>query len=118
LNQKPALSFGSGYFSVITLPAVIEHVNPESMAVLLCDIHRFLHPGGCVILIPPAVWTSNLLHLLARLNLVNPDEIEEHVYGYTLPLIGWFFGQAGFSMGKVRFGNFELGVNLWGTAKK
>jgi hypothetical protein len=33
-------------------------------------------------------------------------------------LIGWYFGSAGFEMGSVRFGYFELGLNLWATASR
>jgi hypothetical protein len=49
---------------------------------------------------------------------VSKEEINEHVYNYTLPLLGWYFGSAGFSMTQLEFGYFEFGLNLWATAKK
>ncbi len=118
LNSQPSLPFESGFFSVVTLLAVIEHIDPHSMAVLFSDIYRVLQPRGRVILTTPAAWSDGLLHLMARLNLVSKAEIDEHVYAYTLPLIGWYFGQAGFAMEKVKFGYFEFGLNLWATAEK
>jgi hypothetical protein len=50
--------------------------------------------------------------------LVSEEEINEHVYAYTLPLLGWYFGRAGFEMGRVRFGYFELGLNMWAIAER
>jgi hypothetical protein len=55
---------------------------------------------------------------MASLNLVSTEEINEHVFAYTLPLLGWYFGRAGFEMTHVRFGYFELGLNLWATAQR
>jgi hypothetical protein len=49
---------------------------------------------------------------------VSKEEIDEHVFAYTLPLIGWYFGAAGFEMVNLRFGYFELGMNLWATATR
>ena len=118
LNQEPRLPFEAGYFEAVTLLAVVEHLNPESMAALFKECHRVLKPGGMVVLSTPAAWSDGLLHLMARLNLVSAEEIHEHAFAYTLPLIGWHFGQAGFEMRKVKFGYFEFMLNMWATARK
>jgi SAM-dependent methyltransferase len=118
LNQEPQLPFDDEFFSVVTLLAVVEHLNPDSMAVLFRESRRVLKPGGTVILTTPAAWSDGLLHLMARLNLVSAEEIHEHAFAYTLPLLGWHFGQAGFEMTKVKFGYFELMLNMWATAQK
>jgi hypothetical protein len=55
---------------------------------------------------------------MAKLGLVSSEEIEEHVYAYTLPLLGWYFGKAGYEMGQVQFGYFEFMLNMWATAEK
>jgi hypothetical protein len=55
---------------------------------------------------------------MARVRLVSPEEINEHVYAYTLPLLGWYFGRAGFDMDKTRFGYFELMMNMWAVATR
>jgi len=118
LNEKPKLPFEKDFFDVVTLLAVVEHLNPDSMAVLFGETHRVLRPGGMVIMTTPAAWSDGLLKLMARLSLVSPEEIHEHAFAYTLPLIGWHFGQAGFGMDKVSFGYFELMLNMWATAQK
>lgn len=118
LNEKPALPFDNDYLNIITLLAVVEHLNPNSMAILFREIYRVLRPGGMVIMTTPAAWSDGLLHLMARIGLVSAEEIDEHTYAYNLPLIGWYFGQAGFKMTNVKFGYFELLLNMWSTAKK
>lgn len=118
LNAEPSLPFKDEFFSVITMLAVVEHLNPPSLVSIFREAHRTLIPGGTLILTTPAAWSDRLLHLMARVGLVSAEEIQEHVYAYTLPLLGWYFGTAGFDMEKVRFGYFELGLNLWATAQR
>lgn len=118
LNAEPSLPFEDNFFSVVTLLAVVEHLNPNSMALLFKESHRILKPGGMVILTTPAAWSDGLLKFMARMNLVSAEEIHEHAFAYTLPLLGWHFGQAGFEMDKVDFGYFELMLNMWATARK
>jgi SAM-dependent methyltransferase len=117
LNAEPKLPFGDNYFSVITMLAVVEHLNPVSLVALFAEARRVLNPGGLLLITTPAAWSDGLLHLMARLKLVSAEEIQEHVYAYTLPLLGWYFGTAGFDMEKLRFGYFELGLNMWATAE-
>ena len=118
LNAQPKLSFKPAYFNVITMLAVAEHLNPTSLEQLLKEAHRALKPGGRVVITTPAAWSDGLLHLMARLHLVSSEEIDEHVYAYTLPMLGWYFGRAGFKMQRVRFGYFELGLNMWAVAER
>jgi len=118
LNHEPHLPFEDNFFSVVTLLAVVEHLNPASMALLFQESHRVLKTGGTVILTTPAAWSDGLLKFMANINLVSAEEIHEHAFAYTLPLIGWHFGQAGFEMTKVKFGYFEFMLNMWATARK
>jgi len=118
LNEAPHLPFEDNFFSVVTLLAVVEHLNPDSMALLFQESHRVLKPGGTVILTTPAAWSDGLLKFMANVNLVSAEEIHEHAFAYTLPLLGWHFGQAGFEMTKVKFGYFEFMLNMWATARK
>lgn len=118
LNQAPKLPFEADYFDAVSLLAVVEHLNPDSMAILFQECRRVLRPGGLAVLTTPAAWSDGILHLMAHLNLVSSEEIHEHAFAYTMPLIGWHFGQAGFQMSKVKFGYFELMLNMWATAIK
>jgi SAM-dependent methyltransferase len=118
LNEEPKLPFDDNYFNAVTLLAVVEHLNPDSMALLFKESRRVLKPGGMVILTTPASWSDGLLKFMASINLVSSEEIHEHAFAYNLPLLGWHFGQAGFEMGRVKFGYFEFMLNMWATAMK
>jgi SAM-dependent methyltransferase len=118
LNSAPKLPFEDNFFSAVTLLAVVEHLNPNSMATLFTETYRVLQPGGVVIMTTPAAWSDGLLKLMARLGLVSAEEIHEHVFAYTLPLLGWYFGRAGFEMTKVNFGYFEIMLNMWAVSRK
>lgn len=118
LNTTPKLPFADGYFDVLTMLAVAEHLNPTSLEQLLKEAHRVLGPGGLVVITTPAAWSDGLLHRMARWRLVSEEEIDEHVFAYTLPLLGWYFGRAGFEMKRVKFGYFEMGLNMWATATR
>lgn len=117
LNTHTILPFETGFFNVVTMLAVIEHLNPEVMVDLFREIHRVLLPDGVLILTTPAAWANGLLTFLSGIGLVSKEEIDEHVYTYTLPLLGWYFGAAGFPMDRLSFGSFEFGMNLWATAR-
>jgi SAM-dependent methyltransferase len=116
VNVEPKLPFEDSYFSAITMLAVVEHLNPTSLVLLFKEVYRILSPGGVLVITTPAAWSDNLLHWMAGLRLVSKEEIDEHVYVYTLPLLGWYFGKAGFNMENIKFGYFELNLNLWAVA--
>jgi SAM-dependent methyltransferase len=118
LEIKPHLPFEDHFFESVTLLAVVEHLDPSLMALLFKEVYRVLKPGGMVVLTTPAAWSDGLLKFMARINLVSAEEIHEHAYAYTLPLLGWYFGQAGFEMTKIKFGYFEFMFNMWATAQK
>lgn len=118
LNASPKLPFADGFLSAVTLLAVAEHIHPDSLTAILREAHRTLRPGGRVVLTTPTARADGLLKLMARLGLVSAEEINEHVYGYSLPLLGWQLGRAGFDMARVHFGTFELGLNLWAMAER
>jgi SAM-dependent methyltransferase len=118
LNREPRLPFPDGFLTVITMLAVIEHLNPESLVALFQEAYRTLEPDGMLVLTTPAAWSDGLLRRMAGIGLVSPEEIREHEYAYTLPLLGWYFGRGGFAMDRVRFGYFECMLNLWATARR
>lgn len=116
LNLATSLPFEDGYFSVVTMLAVAEHLDPAALESILRECRRVLSPGGRVVITTPAARADRLLRFLARVGLVSREEIDEHKYAYTPGLLGWYFGRAGFALGAVRFGSFEAGLNLWATA--
>ncbi len=82
IEAEGKLPFSDEYFDVVTMLAVFEHIEPLRLTDILRDIHRVLKKGGVYVLTTPAVWTQNLLKVMARLNLVSSTEIEEHKSAY------------------------------------
>lgn len=118
LNSNPKLPFEDGFFNVITMLALLEHLDPNKLVCLFAEAFRALRTGGVLILTTPSGWSDGILRWMAKVNLVSKEEINEHKYAYTLPLIGWYFGKAGFEMEKVRFGYFEFMLNMWAVSEK
>lgn len=118
LNTEIVLPFADGFFRVVTMLAVVEHLNPARLVGLLREAHRILEPSGLVIVTTPCVWSAGVLRAMACLGLVSADEIREHTCHYSARVLGSSFGIAGFSPAKVRCGYFELFFNLWATAQR
>jgi SAM-dependent methyltransferase len=118
MKTGPGLPFDDGEFNVITLLAVVEHVEPEIAAKILQESYRALASGGVLIVTTPAAWSDGLLRAMAKLGLVSPEEIHEHAFAYSLPSLSVALGQAGFSIRKFKAGYFELWMNLWALGEK
>jgi SAM-dependent methyltransferase len=118
LDKDHRLPFADETFSAVTLLAVIEHVEPEVAVRILREVYRTLVHGGRLIVTTPAAWADGLLHFLAKVGMVSPEEIHEHAFAYTLPTLGCCLGQSGFDLKKFRCGHFEMRMNLWAIAEK
>jgi ubiquinone/menaquinone biosynthesis C-methylase UbiE len=112
------LPFDDGYFDVVTMLAVFEHIDPAKLVTLIAEIHRVLKPGGIYILTTPAAWTHHLLLFMATLRIVDPVQIAEHKDAYSRAKIASILRQGGFAEAQMRFGFFEAFMNVWATAKK
>ncbi|MFM8320217.1 MAG: class I SAM-dependent methyltransferase [Chloroflexota bacterium] len=118
IEVTPQLPFEDNYFSAVTMLAVIEHLDPAPVQILLQEVYRVLKSGGVFIMTTPSAWSDGLLHWLARARIVSEDGIHSHVCVYSMALLGWQCGQAGFAMDRVRFGYFEAFLNMWAMATK
>jgi SAM-dependent methyltransferase len=118
LATNPRLPFADETFSVVTLLAVIEHLELVVACEVLRETHRVLAPGGRVIVTTPAAWADRLLLFMAKLRIVSPEEIHEHTFAYRPATLGCALGQAGFHPERLRCGSFELWMNLWAMAEK
>ena len=110
------LPYDDGFFSVVTMLAVIEHMDPDDVNAILKDIHRLLRPGGQVVLTTPASWSDKLLRVMAKMHLISPEEINEHKDTFSRPKIRALLEMAGID--RVETGYFEMGLNLWAKATK
>ena len=112
------LPFCNEYFDVVTMLAVLEHIEPMNVLKILKEVKRVLKNDGIYILTTPAFWTDWLLRFMSKIRLVSPVEIQEHKAVYDHSKIHSLLQEAGFSEERLRFGYFELFMNIWVTAKK
>jgi SAM-dependent methyltransferase len=56
LDNEPTLPFEAEFFSVVSMLAVVEHLNPSNLVLLFNEVSRTLIPGGVLVITTPAVW--------------------------------------------------------------
>lgn len=118
MEKEETLPYDDGFFDVVTMLAVFEHIEPANLVSTLKEVNRVLKPEGVYILTTPAAWTDRLLKILAKLKLVSKEEIEEHKDTYNHRKIIGLLKGAGFDAGKIQCGYFEAYLNLWVKAGK
>lgn len=76
------LPFDDSSFDVITMLAVMEHL--ENDVAILQECARLLRPGGAVLITVPSWYAKPVLEFLSfKLNIINPDEIADHKRYYN-----------------------------------
>ena len=82
LRLESHLPFPDRSFQVVTMLAVLEHIEQEKQ--ILQEIYRVLIPGGKLVLTVPSVWSQPVLEFLAyKLKIVSPAEIRDHKRYYN-----------------------------------
>lgn len=118
IEYKTKLPFPDDYFDVVSMLAVIEHLDPQIIPRILKEVNRIVKKNGLFILTTPAAWTDSLLRVMALIKLVSADEINEHKDVYTPKKISSILEDASFSQEKIACGYFEFGMNIWAKAGK
>jgi len=118
IEKVVELPLESNSCDVVTMLAVIEHIEPYRLKPLFAEIYRILKPGGKYIMTTPAPWADSLLRIMARMKLVSPAEIDEHKGAYDCASIFAMLVVAGFREENLQGGYFELGLNVWASATK
>ncbi len=112
------MPFAADFFDVVTMLAVLEHIEPARVLRIVQEVERILKPGGVFIMTTPAKWTKGLLNYLARINMVSQVEISEHKAAYSRKQVRAVLEQGGFSRSAIRSGYFECFMNIWARARK
>jgi|GEM_PF-176016 len=118
LECAARMPFAADFFDVVTMLAVLEHIEPARVLRIVQEIERILKPGGVFIVTTPAKWTRGLLKFLARMGMVSQVEISEHKAAYSRKEVRGILEQGGFSRTAMKLGYFELFMNMWARARK
>ncbi|MFB2935447.1 methyltransferase domain-containing protein [Aerosakkonemataceae cyanobacterium BLCC-F154] len=116
LRLESNLPFADCSFDVVTMLAVLEHIEKEEQ--ILSEIHRVLVPGGKLIITVPSVWAQPVLEFLAyKLKIVSEAEIRDHKRYYTREKLQKILVRTiGFTEFKHRY--FQLWMNNFCTVTK
>jgi SAM-dependent methyltransferase len=118
LNQGRHFPFEDGRFDIVTMLAVIEHIELVSVLAVLKEIRRVLRPQGSLILTTPTPTCDKLCRILANLGLISKKEIEEHKTAYPIRQVKTRLLDAGFGLEGITAGYFECCLNIWAKAVK
>jgi ubiquinone/menaquinone biosynthesis C-methylase UbiE len=109
------LPFDDDCFDVVTLMAVLEHLqNPDA---ILREARRVLKKGKGILLgTVPSKWGKPVLEFLAyTAGIVNPDEILDHKQYFDKASLTAILREAGFN--DIRHKYFQLGMNNFWIAR-
>lgn len=112
ISKKPLL-FKDNFFDVITMLAVFEHIELNVIDFVLREIKRILKKDGTFIITTPAPWADKILHNMAKIGLISPEEIHEHKSHYNIKEIISLLLNSGYKKEHIKSGYFELGFNIW-----
>mgnify|MGYP001589649418 CR=1 FL=1 len=113
-NLNFGLPFPDNEFDMVVSLANLEHMErPEK---ILEEIRRVLKPGGRLILTAPTLYAKPVLELMARLNIVDRQEIKDHKRYFNKKTLCDHCDEAGFSL--FRHAYFEFWMNNFLIAEK
>lgn len=109
LNAYPFLrACSSDTYNVVTMLAVMEHIDPDKIQGIFQEIYRILKPDGRFILTTPAPKSERLLHIL-RFD-------RGHKKYYSIYEIRGLLLEAGFH--SMQWDTFQFNYNQWLCAIK
>ena len=114
-NLEKKLNLPSNKFEVVTLLAVLEHLNKPENAVK--EAYRILKNGGLLIVTTPSKLSKPLLEFLSfKLGLIGVKHIKEHKHYFSKEELVILLKAVGFK--EVKVSSFEFGMNNLTLAKK
>jgi 2-polyprenyl-3-methyl-5-hydroxy-6-metoxy-1,4-benzoquinol methylase len=93
---------------LITMLAVVEHLSPREQAALAEGCHALLKPGGRIVVTVPSPRVDSILHILAKLRLIDGMSMHEH-YGFVPQKTVEVFAPPAYRL--VQHRKFQLGLN-------
>ena len=113
--DQESLPFANQSFDIVTLLAVLEHIEPIRVDFVLNEVKRVLKRGGKLLLTVPTPSAKPVLEFLSfKLGLINRDEILDHKLYYSKHLLHETLIRNGYKIQRYRF--FQLRMNSFCAA--
>ena len=114
---KDRLPFDDASFERVTMLAVLEHIEPSEIDILMREIHRVLKPGGKLLLTTPTPRSKPLLEFLAfKLRIISGPEIADHKHYYSRSDIEALAKTNAFDCADFEY--FQLGLNCFAALER
>jgi len=111
IEKGVSMPFEDGYLDAVTMLAVMEHIEHQSIPDLMREIRRVLKPGGICVITLPSPWSERVLRFMARVKLVSASEMSDHKEPMGNKELLSYIRGAGFE--NIKFGYFEFFMNRW-----
>lgn len=98
----------------VTMLAVLEHLNEPKKVVL--SAYKTLNSKGKLILTTPSPLAKPVLEALAKLKVIDENEIKDHKHYFSKSELIALLKETGFKNVTVK--SFELGMNLLAVGEK
>ena len=118
LDEKIKLPFKDNNFDVVTMLAIIEHLNAASAENIIKEIFRTLKTSGILILSTPNAWVNPLLKFMAAVGLASRKEIDDHKQVFNKKSILNLLKRGKFRQRDIKVKFFEFYMNICVVAKK
>lgn len=112
------MPFEKESFDVITMLAVLEHLDKDQASEIIKICRSMLKKDGILIITTPAHWSEFLLKIFAKFRLVSSEEINEHKHLFSLKELKSLFLNSKFKPNLIKIGYFEFFMNLWACVQK
>jgi len=112
------IPFEKESFDVITMLAVIEHLDKNQASEILKKCYLMLKKDGILIITTPAHWSEIILKIFAKLHVVSPEEISEHKILFSMKELNSLLLNSNFKLSNIQKGYFEFFLNMWICGKK
>lgn len=116
IEKGDKFSFADNSIDVITMLAVLEHIEHSNVRNIMSEVYRILKPDGICIITTPSSWTVFILHLMGNLGLVSKEEIGDHKVILKNSEISRILKKSKFR--DIEYGYFEFFMNRWFLARK
>ena len=114
-NLENTLPLPSETFDLVTVLAVLEHIENDSR--LLAECHRILKKGGRILITVPTKANKPVGEFISyKLKLINPHHYRDHKRYYDKRKLGSDLERAGFKERRLQY--WEFGMNLFAEAYK